>query len=80
VNYEDMSIPELEAASNALAQFGKSKRDERLRIQAVLHAKEAQLAMQRRFERMSDPEKAALAQMLTAAAVPPANKVGEPGK
>jgi len=78
-DYNQMTIEELEKANQELMEQRQKIKDEQRLIAAVLDRKQAEARAKAKVARMSDPEKAALAQVLKAGSIESAEAVGSPG-
>jgi hypothetical protein len=78
-DYKNMSIEDLEKLNQDLMNQREAIKEEQRKIAAVLDEKCALRDAQRKAETMSDPEKAALLQILKPEGIRSEEKVGEPG-
>ena len=74
-----MSLEELEALNQELMAEKESIRERQREVAAAMDARQAEADASRLMESMSEPQKAALAQVVKAEGIKPASKVGTPG-
>jgi len=78
-NYEEMTNDELRAENVRLFEERKALKAEQMKITAVLDKRIIAENVSKKLERLSDPEKAALAQVLEPPGVESPGKVGNLG-
>ena len=79
-NYDSMPLEQLELANEALADEAVKIREERAEIAAFIEKRVAEIEAKKKIESMSDSEKVALAQVLSASGIASKAAVGTPGK
>lgn len=67
MDYESMTVAALEKENQKLSEKREAIRQEQKKLVAVMDKRQAQEEAQRKYDRMSDPERAALAQVITKA-------------
>lgn len=77
MNYEEMSIQELEAQNRKLSEERDKIKIEQKILGKVMDAKKMALAVQKKLETMSDAEKAAMAQMIQSQGIGSSAAVGD---
>lgn len=78
-NYEEMTIPELEKVIQGMAAQVLEIKAEQRKAHAVLDEKVIRADLVRKLANLTDPEKAALVQMIQAEGVEGQEGVGIPG-
>jgi phosphomevalonate kinase len=76
MNYEGMSIQELEAQNRKLSEERDKVKAEQRILGAVMDKKKMSIAVQKKLETMSDAEKAAMAQMIESQGIGSSAAVG----
>lgn len=79
IDLEVMTVEELEQHIQKLDVVKQTVRDQQREAHAVLDRKNAELAAAAKLENLSDPEKAALLQVLQHDGIETAEEVGVPG-